>query len=99
MMLLTSSVFGQTCYTVKGVENKTENPDLSSKRFTFGVKEITEELISEKYDLCERQQQLDIPHYEQRFDQFSTLVQAHILVLYEYYLRLSGVVLRVQKLL
>jgi len=53
MMLLTSSVFGQTCYTVKGVENKTENPDLSSKRFTFGVKQITEELISEKYDLCE----------------------------------------------
>lgn len=48
----TLSAFGQ-CYTVKGVENKTENPDLSSKRFTFGVKQISEELISEKYNLCE----------------------------------------------
>ena len=43
----------QDCYTVKSVENKTENPDLSSKRFTFGVKQITEELASQKYSLCE----------------------------------------------
>ena len=43
----------QDCYTVKSVENKTENPDLSSKRFTFGVKQITEELVSQKYSLCE----------------------------------------------
>jgi hypothetical protein len=35
------------------VENKTENPDLSSKRFTFGVKQITEELMSDKINLCE----------------------------------------------
>lgn len=47
----TLSAFGQ-CYTVTGVENNTENPDLSSKRFTFGVKQITEELISEKFDIC-----------------------------------------------
>ena len=44
----------QDCYTVKSVENKTENPDLSSKRFTFGVKQITEEVLSEKYSLCEQ---------------------------------------------
>ena len=42
----------QSCYTVTEVKNKTENPDLSSKKFTFGVKQITEELISVKYDLC-----------------------------------------------
>lgn len=46
-------MLGQTCYSVKSVENKTENPDLSSKRFTFGVKQITEELMSEKITLCE----------------------------------------------
>jgi len=46
-------MFGQSCYTVKSVENKTENPDLSSKRFTFGIKQITEELISDKVNLCE----------------------------------------------
>ncbi len=52
-LLFTFSVLGQNCYTVKGVENKTENPDLSSKRFTFGVKQIAEELIGEKVPLCE----------------------------------------------
>ena len=29
----------QDCYTVKEINNKTENPDLSSKRFTFGIKQ------------------------------------------------------------
>lgn len=52
-LLISTTMFGQACYTVKSVENKTENPDLSSKRFTFGVKQITEELISDKLGLCE----------------------------------------------
>lgn len=52
-LLVSTSLFGQKCYTVKSVENKTENPDLSSKRFTFGVKQITEELMGEKINLCE----------------------------------------------
>lgn len=43
----------QTCYQVTSVENKTENPDLNSKKFTFGVKQITEELISNKVTLCD----------------------------------------------
>jgi len=51
-LIISSSVFGQDCITVKGVENKTENPDLSSKRFIFGVKQIAEELLSEKYTIC-----------------------------------------------
>jgi len=34
----------QDCYTVKEVNNKTENPDLSSKRFTFGIKQMTEDV-------------------------------------------------------
>ena len=46
-------MLGQSCYKVKSVENNTENPDLSSKRFTFGIKQITEELISDKVNLCE----------------------------------------------
>lgn len=50
---MSTTMFGQSCYTVKSVENKTENPDLSSKRFTFGIKQITEELISDKVNLCE----------------------------------------------
>lgn len=43
----------QDCYTVTNVENKTENPDLSSKKFTFGVKQITEELVGNKLTLCD----------------------------------------------
>jgi hypothetical protein len=52
-LVISTVMLGQTCYTVKSVENKTENPDLSSKRFTFGVKQITEELMSDKINLCE----------------------------------------------
>lgn len=53
MFFLSLNLQGQTCYSVNKVENKTENPDLSSKKFTFGVKQIAEELISEKKSLCE----------------------------------------------
>jgi hypothetical protein len=42
----------QDCYTVKEINNKTENPDLSSKRFTFGIKQMTEELLGEKFTIC-----------------------------------------------
>ena len=40
LFLITWNLHGQTCYTVNKVENKTENTDLSSKKFTFGVKQI-----------------------------------------------------------
>lgn len=52
-LVLSFSLFGQNCHFVSGVQNKTENEDLSSKRFTFGVKQITEELLGEKITLCE----------------------------------------------
>jgi hypothetical protein len=42
----------QDCYTVKKVNNKTQNESLSSKKYIFGIKQITEELISEKYSIC-----------------------------------------------
>jgi hypothetical protein len=43
----------QDCYSVNKVENKSENTDLSSKKFTFGVKQIAEELIGDKKTLCD----------------------------------------------
>jgi hypothetical protein len=52
-IILSTTLFSQECYTVKSVENKTENPDLSSKKLTFGVKQITEELLSNKVSLCQ----------------------------------------------
>lgn len=53
IILISINLNAQECYTVTNVENKTDNPDLSSKRFTFGVKQITEELISDKLILCD----------------------------------------------
>ncbi len=53
IILMSINLYGQSCYTVTSVENKTENPDLSSKKFTFGVKQITEELVGNKYSLCD----------------------------------------------
>ena len=58
IIALTFSIIGynlnaQNCYTVGPVYNKTENPDLNSKRFTFGVKQIAEELLGEKVSICD----------------------------------------------
>lgn len=51
--VMSISMIAQNCYTVSKVDNLTENPDLSSKKFTFGVKQIAEELLGEKLTLCE----------------------------------------------
>lgn len=53
IILIGINLNAQNCYTVTNVENKTENQDLSSKRFTFGVKQITEELVSNKFTICQ----------------------------------------------
>ena len=53
LMLSTSILYSQNCYSVSKVENLTENPDLSSKKFVCGLKQLTEELMGEKYTICE----------------------------------------------
>jgi hypothetical protein len=53
IILMSINLKAQTCYQVTSVENKTENPDLNSKKFTFGVKQITEELVSNKVSICD----------------------------------------------
>ncbi len=49
----TSVLYSQNCYSVSKLENLTENSDLSSKKFVFGLKQLTEELMGEKYSICE----------------------------------------------
>ena len=47
-------IFSQDlCYTVKKVENKTTIEGLNTKKFTFGIKQMAEELISEKKKVCQ----------------------------------------------
>jgi len=53
LSLMTLPSFAQNCYSVTKVENLTENPDLSSKKFVFGLKQLTEELMGEKFTICQ----------------------------------------------
>jgi hypothetical protein len=53
LMLITSLTYGQKCYTVKNVESIAKIENINPKRFTLGVKQITEEILSEKYSICE----------------------------------------------
>jgi hypothetical protein len=53
MMLFASLTYGQTCYTVKNVENLAKIENINPKRFTLGVKQITEEILSENYSICD----------------------------------------------
>lgn len=53
LMLGSLTSFSQNCYTVKEVKNNGDIEGINPKRFTLGVKQITEELLSEKYTVCE----------------------------------------------
>ena len=53
VMFLASLTYAQNCYSVKHVESRANIEGVSPKRFTLGVKQITEEVISEKYSICE----------------------------------------------
>ena len=53
LSLMALPSFAQNCYSVTKVENLTENPDLSSKKFVFGLKQLTEELMGEKFTICQ----------------------------------------------
>jgi len=45
IILMSINLQAQDCYTVREVTNKTENQDLSSRRFVFGIKQMTEEHV------------------------------------------------------
>jgi hypothetical protein len=51
--LLSLTSYSQNCLTVKHVENKGKIEGINPKRFTLGVKQITEEVLSEKRNICE----------------------------------------------
>lgn len=43
----------QDCYTVKDVISSTQIEEMSQQRITFGIKQMTEEILSEKYTICQ----------------------------------------------
>lgn len=52
LMCLPVFALSQECYTIKAVTTTVEMEEISQKRITFGIKQMTEEILSEKYDLC-----------------------------------------------
>jgi len=53
LLLLPSVLFSQNCYKVDRVVSRIETEDISQKRIIFGIKQMAEEVLSEKYDLCQ----------------------------------------------
>lgn len=52
IILMSINLQAQDCYTVREITNKTQNESLSSKKYIFGVKQMTEEILSQKYSIC-----------------------------------------------
>ena len=52
LFLIPTMLFAQDCYTVKNVTTEVEMEEISQRRITFGIKQMMEDVISDKYDLC-----------------------------------------------
>lgn len=52
LMCLPVFALSQECYTIKAVTTTVEMEEISQKRITFGIKQMMEDVISDKYDLC-----------------------------------------------
>ncbi|MCP4484477.1 MAG: hypothetical protein GY823_07955 [Flavobacteriaceae bacterium] len=52
LMLLPILSFSQECYTVTEVSTQIEMEEISKNRIIFGIKQIMEDVISDKYELC-----------------------------------------------
>lgn len=53
LLLLLSADTVPKCYKVTKVSSQVEAPEMKKERVVFGIKQITEEILSEKYDICE----------------------------------------------
>jgi hypothetical protein len=54
LFLLSFQLFSQDhCYSVKKIENRTTIDGLNSSKFIFGIKQMTEEILSEKKSICQ----------------------------------------------
>ena len=52
-LLFVTTTYSQKCYSVTSVENNGEIEGINPKRFTLGVKQITEEILSINHSICE----------------------------------------------
>jgi hypothetical protein len=52
LMCLPVFALSQECYTIIAVTTTVEMEEISQRRITFGIKQMMEDIISDKYDLC-----------------------------------------------
>ena len=53
LTLLSINIYSQNCYSVKEVKNEGEIEGVNPNRFLLGVKQITEEILSTNYSICQ----------------------------------------------
>lgn len=53
LFLLSADTATKECYKVTEVTSQVEAPEMKKERVVFGIKQMTEEILSEKYDICE----------------------------------------------
>jgi hypothetical protein len=46
-------MYSQECYTVSKVISSAQIEELNQNRISFGIKQMTEEIMSEKYTICQ----------------------------------------------
>ena len=45
--------FTKPCYMVTEIKSSVDAPEMKKERVVFGIKQITEEVLSENFDLCQ----------------------------------------------
>lgn len=53
LLLVSTDTGNKECYRVTKVTSQVEAPEMKKERVVFGIKQMTEEILSEKYDICE----------------------------------------------
>lgn len=53
LLFLLSADTTPKCYKVTKVSSQVEAPEMKKERVTFGIKQMTEEILSEKVSICE----------------------------------------------
>jgi len=52
--------FTDPCYEVVSVKSSAEAPEMKKEKILFGIKQITEEVLSEKFSLCKNGSQISV---------------------------------------
>ena len=60
LLIVPTISFGQTCLTVDSVYSTAKFKDLGKRDIRFGVKQITEDILSEKYCISENGKDVDV---------------------------------------